>query len=228
MNGTIDLYAEGVRRRPITRPTSIYWLIDSRTNEPFYCGKTVLPLHQRLANHKYEAAHGDRAVHRRVRACGEQFSIHLVETVPAGGDWGEREKRWIYVLRQAFDNVCNTADGGAGTPGRVVSPETRAKIIKANTGRKHSPETRAKISQFLTGRKWKPESIAKMRATKLGYVFTPEHRAAISTAKKGKPGQPHTDERRAKISKANKGKKRTEATRQRMRESVNSGRFAAR
>src|SRR5437764_584158 len=108
-----------MRRRKDDRPTLIYWLVDTRTNTPFYCGKTVLPLHQRFAQHKYEAANGDRAVHVKVRECGDHIQIHLMETVPISGDWSAREKRWIWLLRQQYPDACNTNDGGAGCPGRI-------------------------------------------------------------------------------------------------------------
>jgi hypothetical protein len=137
--------------RPHTRPTSIYWLVDTRTNVPFYCGKTVLPLQKRLICHLYEAAQGTRRVHAKVRECGGHLRIHLMETVPTDGDWGAREKRWIFLLRETNPEACNTANGGAGAPGRIVSEETRAKMSAWQIGRKLSNEHRAKISAFLTG-----------------------------------------------------------------------------
>lgn len=218
-----------MRRRKNTRLTFIYWLVDTRTGVPFYCGKTVLTPKHRLLTHRYDARKGTTRVNIKVRECGEHVRIDTVEVVPVGGDWGSREKHWIAVLREQHPaEYCNTVNGGAGCPGRIPTAEQREKMSAWQQGRKLTPEHREKIRAARTGTKWKPESIAKMRATKTGYVFSAEHRANISAAKKGKPGQPHTAERRAKISTANKGKKRTLETVARMRAAPNSGRFVAR
>lgn len=202
-------------RRPNTRPTLIYWLIDTRTNQPFYCGKTVNPAHQRLANHKYEAAHGTRKVHARVRDCGESIRLQVMETVPIEISWSAREKHWIYLLRGSFPDNCNTADGGAGTPGRILSAESRAKISAASKRQRHTPEAKAKIVAFLTGRKWKPESIAKMRATKTGKRMSAEVRANQSAAQKTRFAGPDRVELLKKFSR--KGAVVSAATRAKLR-----------
>lgn len=60
-------------------------------------------------------------------------------------------------------------------------PEAIARNRTSNTGRVLSPETRAKMSAALRGN----------THTK-GHVLTPEHRAAISAGSKGKPKSPET------------------------------------
>lgn len=213
-------------RRKNTRPTFIYWLADTRTGVPFYCGKTVLPLHQRLACHRYEAAHGTRRVHQKVRECGEHIRIDHVEIVAVGDDWSAREKFWIRILRGINSDCCNAADGGAGAPGWIPTAEQRAKIVATWKGRKHSPETRAKISAFLTGRKRSPESVAKSAAGVRGKKHSAESIANMRAAQRARPPRgPHTPEHCAKISAANKGKKRSEETLKRMREAECSTRF---
>ncbi len=66
----------------------------------------------------------------------------------------------------------NKTNGGDGSSGSKVSPETRAKMSSARKGKKLSPETRAKMSAVRKGRsngregtKHSPETIEKMRAT---------------------------------------------------------------
>lgn len=175
-----------LRRQHDTRPTLIYWLIDTRTNQPFYCGKTVNSAHQRRLNHKYEAAKGTRKIHARVRECGEHFRIQVMEKVPYDGDWIAREKHWIYLLRGSFPDNCNSADGGAGAPGRIVTEEQKAHLRALNIGRKHTPEAKAKVSAFLTGRKCSPETVEKRRQKMLGRKMTPEQCAAISERAKAR------------------------------------------
>lgn len=221
----VDLYRAGFRRRPNARPTVIYWLFDTRTNTPFYCGKTVIPPAHRLAQHKRDAVKGRTKIHAAVRDCGDSIVIHPMEIVLPGDDWGAREKRWIQILRHTNPNLCNTADGGAGTPGRIVSAETRAKIVEGNLGRKHSAETRAKLSAIGKGKKRSVESVEKGRAKMIGRKLSAEHIAKVVAANKGKKRKPHSAETRAKISAGNKGKVLSAETRQRMRAAQNSGRF---
>lgn len=199
-------------RRPNTRSTLIYWLIDTRTNQPFYCGKTVNSAHQRRLNHKYEAAKGTRKVHARVRECGENFRIQVMETVLPDGDWSAREKHWIYLLRGSFPDNCNSADGGAGAPGRIVKDETRAKISAASKRQRHTPEAKAKIVAFLTGRKRSPETIEKQRQKMLGRKRTPEHCANISKAQKVRFAGPDGERLREEIGRRRRGMKVSEET----------------
>lgn len=213
-------------RRKETRPTSIYWLVDNRHSVPFYCGKTVLSLDHRLACHKREAAKGTRRVHVKMRDCGNSVSIHQVELVPIEGDWSVREKRWIFLLRHMNPDCCNTADGGAGATGRIVTAEQRAVLSAMFKGKStHTPEVRAKLSAIGTGRKRTAESVAKSAAGLKGRKQSPEHVAKVVAANKGKkrkPMGPRTAEDRAKISRGNAGKVRTPE----MRANIRAARLA--
>ena len=89
--------------------------------------------------------------------------------------------------------------------GHVCSAETRAKISAANRlalkGHKHTAETLAKMRAAHQGQVCSPETRAKLSAR----IVTPEWRAKISAAKKGKP---KSMEHREKLRIANLGKKR--------------------
>jgi hypothetical protein len=199
-----------MRRRRDTRPTVIYWLTDTRTGVPFYCGKTVLLPERRLLAHRYDAKNGTTRVNVRVRECGEHIRVDTMEVVPTGADWGAREKWWISTLRIINPNCCNTVDGGAGVPGRIPSEETREKMSAWQRGRKLTSEHREKIRQIMLGKTWPTERIERMRANKRGISPSPEARAKISAANRGRPskykGVPRTDEVKAKISAATTGK----------------------
>ncbi len=54
-------------------------------------------------------------------------------------------------------------DGGEGTPGMVVSNETREKMRQNNLGKKLSEETKNKISNSLKNRKFSEETKNKLR-----------------------------------------------------------------
>lgn len=215
MSITEQSFAERpLRRIPNTRPTLIYWLIDTRTNQPFYCGKTVNPAYRRLVNHKYEAAHGNRKVHRRVRECGDDIRILVVETVAADADWSAREKHWIYVLRGSFPDNCNSANGGAGAPGRVLTEETKAKLRERLKGKPmHSAETKERLRQLGTGRKYSQETIEKRRRATKGRKRTPEQCAAISARQKALFASPEGAKHRQALTQSRKGVKVSAETR---------------
>lgn len=83
--------------------------------------------------------------------------------------------------------------------GRKKSPEHRAALSAAMKGRKNpkhaeairgrkaSAETREKMRAAHTGLRQTPETCAKRGAKLKGRIFTPEWKAKISAAKRGKP-----------------------------------------
>lgn len=172
-------------RRPSTRSTVIYWLVDTRTGVPFYCGKTVCDPSRRLSQHRCTAVNSpNRPISVAIASCGENIRIDIMEVVPADGDWSAREKFWISTLRLINPNCCNTNAGGSGCSGLVHSPESRAKMSRAAL--KRSDETRAKISAALRGRKMTSESIEKGAAARRGRKMSAETRVKMSLAKLGK------------------------------------------
>lgn len=105
--------------------------------------------------------------------------------------------------RKRFSNPEEREKLSKACVGRVISPETKAKMKASQKiyhdspkyklersrmmkGRVMSLEWRMKISKALKGRKCTPETIAKMsvaaRIAQKGKVLTPEHKAKISAA----------------------------------------------
>jgi hypothetical protein len=73
--------------------------------------------------------------------------------------------------------------------GKSLSVEHRARISAVQKGRKRGPvslETRQKIRAAATGRKMSAEAIAKIAAHRRGKPLSPEHRAKLSVALKGR------------------------------------------
>lgn len=96
----------------------------------------------------------------------------------------------------------------AGSPlGTECSPETRAKLSKANMGHEVSAETRAKIGAAHRGRKLSDEHKAKLGAASKGRnkgrKLSKEHRERIGVALRG---HKHSKESRANMSAAHIGK----------------------
>lgn len=213
-------------RQRNTRPTKIYWLFDMRpetiaagwsNGQPFYCGKTVHKMCDRLAGHRFDAkASPNRRVSKHLALVGAFLRAQIMEIVPADGDWIERERYWIRTLQVLYPNVMNVAAGGGGSPGYVHPPEVRAKMSADRMGHPTSPETRARISasntgktrsdefrerQRLTAKNMSLETRAKISATLTGRKLSPERCAAISIANTGRVKGP---EERAKLSAASK------------------------
>jgi hypothetical protein len=107
------------------------------------------------------------------------------------------EKDRIAFYRSEGYTLCNLTDGGEGASGRVLSEESRAKMIaSAKAKPAQSQEARTKRSQSMSGR-----------------VRSPEHCAALSEVQKGKP---HSSEHTAKVALARLGMKLSDETKARM------------
>lgn len=203
-------------RRKVELPTFIYWLVDARTGHPFYCGKTIASINERLADHKVAAkAFPDRPVSIRLLSLGEDVRAQLIETVPYGQDWVARERYWIEMLRCSFPDCANMARGGEGAPGVIHSLKTREKFRLSHLGKKLPPGTGQKISIGNKGKKRTPEQLARMSTARKGETRSIEQRLKISASLKGRKfprcpmkvkKAPMTEKHKAAISRSRKGK----------------------
>lgn len=144
--------------------------------------------------------------------------------------------------------LANMTDGGDGTSGRIHSDETREKIRQGNFRRILSEENIKKINQANLGRIFPEETREKMRQGHLNRKFSEGHKENIRQALLGKPhseerkeknrqshlgkitpeqkekirqaqlGRIHSVEHREKNRQAQLGKKRSEETREKMRQ----------
>jgi hypothetical protein len=210
-------------RIPNTRPTLIYWLVDTRpevlsqypSGKPFYCGKTVIDPQKRLKNHRYDASrYKDRPIAKRLSAVGDFIRIDIMDTVLSHEGWAERERFWIATIRHFYPDCVNVSRGGDGVPGLVHSAETRARISRAKKGCEVSLESRAKRSATQKGRVFSEEHRAKIKESRRGQIFSAEVRAKMSAAHVGKilPA-----EQRAKIGAKLRGRSKSAETRAKMK-----------
>lgn len=176
-------------RRPVTRPTTIYWLLDVRPETlaargigmPFYCGKTIYSIHKRLAEHRAAALRRpDRPVALWLQTCGEHVEIQMTEIVPPTADWAARERHWIQTLRLIFPGCANSTDGGEGIAGYIYTPEQCAHLSRLRKGKIKSREHCANLSRAMVGLKRPIETRLKMSRTRKGVPKTLEHRAKIA------------------------------------------------
>jgi len=210
----------------------IYALVDPRTDEVRYVGKTGNVV-RRMTHHVWEAKRPTN--HRTcwiagLLCDGVRPRLLVLEEVP-NNSWQDAERRHIAVFRQVGANLTNGTDGGDGCRG--LSPEAQARIADANRGNsyalghKHTRETRARISEALknlspevkarvaASHAYKsPETRAKISATlkgsrgPVGCVRSPETRAKLSAIAKAQPkrtGWHHTPETCAKLAEGSRG-----------------------
>ena len=108
----------------------IYALEDEAGNVR-YVGKTIRYLHQRHTSHIRAAKCGRLPVNQWLRgqvAKGQRLCIRLLENVPDGPDWIERERHWIARFRQEGARLLNLTNGGEGLHGLKFSDEHKARI----------------------------------------------------------------------------------------------------
>lgn len=179
--------------------------------------------------------------HQRQLRAGKHKNPHLQA---AWDKYGEQAFRFAIIElcnpdrlnareQAAFDerkpefNLCRMAGSRYGVP---HTPESKAKLSKANKGRNRSPETCAAISAGLQGLRASETAKAKMRAAKLGKKMSAEAIANMAAAQRARArpsseydsrrGRKRDPEAIAKSAAARTGAKRTDEQRARMREAA--------
>lgn len=181
------------------RRTYIYELVDPRSGDVCYIGKTVRP-RGRLVDHMCFRFRTDSPVNmwlRDLSDAGAKPEMVIVDDDSDGTNWKQLEKDWIAFGFAVGYPLTNISAGGQGT-----------------TGHCHTAGAKAAMSHKLTGRKFSDETRAKMSASGKAKVFTDEHRANIAA---GRRGLKFTTEHSANISKALMGHKISDETREKMK-----------
>ena len=145
----------------------------------------------------------------------ENFDHEILESnISSFEEAASREIFWIDTFHTwVKDPNClgyNLTRGGEGTPGHIVSEETRQKISKANTGRKRSEDFKQNLSKRLSGAgnpfygcSHTNETKQKIRSAAKGRIVSDDTKRKISKSSKGKVVSIET---RQKLSAALKGK----------------------
>lgn len=195
--------------------TVIYALIDPRTHEARYVGKTNVMPRIRFTSHLRDKR-PSRKVNwiKTLRAAGLEPGMEILEALDENteiSDWQEAERFWISYMRSIGANLTNLTEGGEGLHGHIFTPEHRAKIGAAHKGRFVSQETRVRMAESRMHLSF--DHLRRLAAEQKGKPLTPEHRAAIG---KSWLGRKHTPETKAKIRAASLGRKCSAETRAKM------------
>lgn len=180
--------------------TYIYKLIDPRTDEIRYVGKTETTLKKRYSVHLRDAKNGTEwYVSRWIRQLLSYDMLPVMEVIEECFEetWAEREIYWIAYGRQMGWRLTNLTDGGDGTSGWVASEKTKRNISEAKKGKKNTDEHNRRIGEAKIGNQYHR-----------GHKHTNETLLKIGEAQRGKK---HTDEHRRKNSEAHQGEKHPNA-----------------
>lgn len=167
-----------------TRFVSIYGLIDPRTSEIRYIGKTRKNPRTRLAEHirvvETDASYLGRWL-RKLRRLGYRPTQIVIQEV-SELHWREAERYWIQHFRDRGWRLVNTTAGGTGndTPAGSASRIRHAEYLRLLNA---DPARRAQISEKLRNYyATHPEARARIGDQHRGKTISPEHRAIVSAA----------------------------------------------
>lgn len=136
----------------------ILYVIENTVTNRLYVGITSRKLSQRWGEHLKAYRNGSsQPLYRAMKKHGvENFSIRKAGFAHS---WEELCEKEIELINRLTKEFCyNASAGGEGSPGHVVSAETREKIRAKHLGKKLTPEHRAKLSAAKLGKKLPPRS----------------------------------------------------------------------
>ncbi len=170
----------------------VYALMDPRSGELRYIGKTCQGVAARVAGHMRSARNGS-PYHsacwlRQLIKTGMKPDVMILAHAPHA-DAANLERQYIALLRAAGAKLTNMADGGEGVPGmnkgRKHTPGARRNMSRAQVGRKHTKATRRKISKAHQGMTHSVESRRKMSESSTGKKHSVRTRRKLSESLRG-------------------------------------------
>lgn len=187
---------------------TIYCLIDPRTNEIRYVGKTCSSLKERLRQHLGQSCGNGhkQAWLQQLKNLKLKPIIETLEIVIGSDDkdWQELERFWILYLKFIGGRLVNLDSGGIG--GKQPSLETRQKMrASALIRAPKSSEARARFSASMKGRTVSAETRGKIS-------LAHQKESVVASKKATHAGKPKSVECRRKMSIAATGRKFDAAT----------------
>jgi len=168
----------------------IYALCEPDTNIVRYVGKSVKPT-KRLNSHC-----NDKATTRKgnwIRSLGDRKpELLILEEVPIN-DWEQYERKWIAFYREKGYDLTNHTDGGEGVSG--LTEDARQRLSKARKELWNIPEKREEFLILMRS----PERRAKISAANKGRPRSAEHTAKLPQNNKGWKPSPERIEKLRKL-----------------------------
>ena len=210
----------------------IYGLIDPRTREVRYVGKTK-DLQERYRIHLYERRKNHKCNWiQYLQQQGLKPEMVVLEKV-SEVQWQKAERFWIRHFQSRGIRLTNGHEGGTGGQmtdevrrkmslshkGKRHSEESKAKIRRANIGRTLTEEQRKKLSEGMkghkrcVGREYSEETKRKIGLGHKGRKMSEEQKLKISLALRGRQ---FSEEAKRRFALVWKGRKHTDESRQKM------------
>lgn len=167
--------------------SGIYVIYNNQSGK-MYIGssKNILDRWRRHKYHLNKGIHDNIYLQRAWDKDGkESFEFQIVEYCDANV-LHEREQVWIDSLNVLDKAIGYNLTMDTQRPGKGYkhSPETLAKMSKAQIGRKHSQETLRKMSENQKGKRWTEEAKLKASLKRKGRKVSEETRRKISISAK--------------------------------------------
>lgn len=225
----------------------IIYKATNKINGKVYIGKTIYSLNKRMSVHVCSKV---GYFSHALRKYGLQsFDISIIDAAQSEEILNEKEIYWIKTFNCRAPNGYNLTDGGEGTSGRIVSEETKKRMVAgmtaegrvrmgaASRNRIYTHKMRENLSNAAKkrcesilppsqkGRKRSEETKEKLRGKRnaLGTHPSEETRRKIALAKIGNKnalGHKQTDEEKKKKSIAMKGRVLTVEHKKRLSEAA--------
>lgn len=167
----------------------VYGLIDPRTNELRYVGKSCSGMHRprqhSFAFFRKANTHVGHWLNSMFLDGGHKPLILVLRECQSDIEVIAHEIVLIATFRQAGFELTNITPGGeSGSTGYRHSDEARAKISEALRNRVWTEQSREKIKMSLAGRKRPPSVNEKNRMWHIGKKASPETKAKMSDSLK--------------------------------------------
>ncbi|WRH62063.1 MAG: hypothetical protein RSE12_17075 [Fuscovulum sp.] len=148
----------------------IYGLIDPRTDDVRYIGKSIRP-YQRLQNHMNDVSKCHRSHWlQELKRAGLRPELWIMDRIEADANWQELERDYIEHGHFADWPLTNSTSGGDGVCN--LPPETRERMRATWLGRKHRAESLVRIGDASRGRHHSEDHKARMSAIMAGRKIT--------------------------------------------------------
>lgn len=139
----------------------IIYKITNLVNSKIYIGQTINSIEKRWARHTWATTkkRNAMAITSSIIKYGEDnFIIEQIDTANSIDELNEKEIYYIELYNSLSPNGYNISPGGGN---RIMSEETKLKLLMINKGRKASDETRKKLSESHKG--WVPSEETRQK-----------------------------------------------------------------
>ena len=155
----------------------IYGLMDPRTSECRYVGRTGVGLKKRFKSHlncavTYPGARKCASWIASILADGLTPEIFVIEDVEKDS-WQQAEKFWIAYLRFVGCNLTNMSEGGEGHEGRAHSEDVRKRLSEIGRARMSNPDVRAKHAEYAK-KQWQDAAFRERKIARAKQVGASE------------------------------------------------------